>query len=66
MGAREITKRGSDGRIEASVDSDGFLQVETRYEVTNLLKELLCEQKKTNQYLQIISGDELLDRTEET
>jgi len=47
------------------IDMNGLLQVESTDKFTHLLVEMVKEQRKTNQFLQFIAGDELLNDIEE-
>ena len=47
------------------VDLNGLLRVESKDEFTHLLNSMLEQQKRTNKYLQIISGFEMIDDTED-
>jgi len=48
-----------------NVDLNGLLRVESKDEFTHLLGLMLEQQKRTNKYLQIISGFEMIDDTED-
>lgn len=61
-----LVGKSEDGNyLNAGMTPDGLLQVESTDKFTYLLTEMLTEQRRTNKFLEVISGFEMIDEVED-